>query len=292
MASSNYISPLRYPGGKAKLAPYIKSILSSNRLLDCHYVEPYAGGAGVALELLVQDYATHIHINDISLPIFAFWSAAFYHSDDLCTLIQETPVTIDTWVEQREIQANLSSHDILEIGFSTFFLNRTNRSGILTGGVIGGKSQEGVWKLDARYNKDELISRIKLVARHKHKVTLYQEDAEDFLSLIQDNLPKKNFTFFDPPYFVKGQDLYENHYNEDDHARLANHITQQYDSQNWVISYDHQLQICALYENFAQMTYQLNYSAAQVCKGAEVMIFSHGLNIPENSPFITKVTNE
>jgi DNA adenine methylase len=152
-----HFTPLRYPGGKAKLAEYIKEIIRANKLYDGEYVEPYAGGAGIALELLFQEYVTKIHINDLSAPVYSFWKAALNDTDELCRLIKNTRLSMASWDRQKRIFSNPRSHSYVDLGFATFFLNRTNRSGILNGGVIGGRDQTGPWKIDARYNADELI---------------------------------------------------------------------------------------------------------------------------------------
>jgi DNA adenine methylase len=137
------------------------------------YVEPYAGGASIALELVLQEFADHVHINDLDPAVWAFWNSVLEDSDALCDLIADTPVTMDTWLVQREIHKNKNDAPSLELGFATFFLNRTNRSGILNAGVIGGKNQDGNFKIDARYNKDELIERIVTIAEHQDRITLH-----------------------------------------------------------------------------------------------------------------------
>src|SRR5436305_2638665 len=136
-----HFTPLRYPGGKAKLAAYIKVLLKENRLLDGEYVEPYAGGSAIALELLLHEYVSRIHINDVSKPVHSFWKSALDHTDELCKLVLKTPLTVAAWDKQKRILDNADDHGTLELGFATFFLNRTNRSGILNGGIIGGRDQ-------------------------------------------------------------------------------------------------------------------------------------------------------
>jgi len=172
-----HYSPLRYPGGKGRLAGYFKKIYEANSLLGGVYVEPYAGGASVALSLLIDGYASKVIINDIDSSIYAFWYSVINRTEELCQLINDTPVNVKTWDLQRRIQKEQEQHDLLELGFSTFFLNRTNRSGILSAGIIGGKSQLGKWQIDARFNKKELISRIQCISQYGGKIELYHLDA-------------------------------------------------------------------------------------------------------------------
>src|ERR1035438_4669446 len=175
-----HFTPLRYPGGKAKLASYVKSLMKENRLLDGEYVEPYAGGAAIALELLFHEYVSRIHINDVSRPVYAFWKSALRHTEELCRLVSNTPLTVTHWDKQKQIPEKPKDCSDLDLGFATFFLNRTNRSGILNGGVIGGRDQTGPWKIDARFNAKELVHRIEAIARMGSRIDLTRQDALRF----------------------------------------------------------------------------------------------------------------
>lgn len=273
-----FVSPLRYPGGKGKLANYIKLIFQYNELLDGHYVEPYAGGAAVALLLLYSEYVSHIHINDISKPIFAFWHSVLNDTEELCALIQDTEVSMDEWYRQKLIQEQDEQVSLLELGFSTFFLNRTNHSGILKGGVIGGKKQKGTYKLNARYTKTNLIQRIKRIARYRSRISLYNEDAEIFIKLIDTQLPEKSLVYLDPPYYVKGKGLYEDYYEHQDHLDISNIIAGI--EHRWIVSYDKTQEIQNMYSDYQQVAYSLSYSTAKRYRGTEVMFFSDHLIVP------------
>lgn len=260
------------------LANFAKVAISMNRLFDGHYVEVYAGGASIAWALLFEEYVLHVHINDLSLPVYSFWKSVLDQTDDICRLIYDTPVTMDEWYKQRAIQLSPGTYSTLELGFSTFFLNRTNRSGILTGGVIGGKSQNGKWKLDARFNKEDLILRIQRIARYSSRVSIYNYDASDFIKYHLPNVPRKSLIYFDPPYYVKGEGLYENHYFHDDHAKIAEQVSQI--EHPWIVSYDNVPQIVNLYKDFRFIKYDLSYSAQERYSGSEIMFFSKNLMVP------------
>jgi DNA adenine methylase len=160
-----FYTPLRYPGGKRRLAPVVSRLLTANKLKNIDYVEPYAGGAAVALSLLFNEFAATVHINDLSRPVFAFWHTVLNATEDLCARVASVRVSMREWERQRSVYDDRDSADLTDLGFAALFLNRTNRSGIISGGVIGGKDQTGAWKLDARFTKPELINRIKRVAR-------------------------------------------------------------------------------------------------------------------------------
>lgn len=272
-----YSTPLRYPGGKSKLANFMRLVFEENNLMNGHYIEPYAGGAGVALHLLFSGHASRIHINDLSKSIYAFWQVVLEDTDNICRLIYDTTVDIDSWLKQKEIQAHPEQHSMLELGFSTFFLNRTNRSGIITGGVIGGHNQDGPWKLDARYNKTNLISRIEKISRVSDHINLYNQDAEEFITEVIPTLPLESIVYLDPPYYAKGRDLYENHYVHDDHLAISNLVGDI--NQGWIVSYDDTPEIREMYQRYKNLPYQLSYSVADRYKGAEIMFFSDNLLI-------------
>lgn len=276
-----HFTPLRYPGGKAKLAPYVKSLLKENRLLDGEYVEPYAGGAGIALELLFHEYVSRIHINDVSKPVHAFWKSVLNHTEDLCRLILDTPLTVTAWDKQKSIVTRLAEHDGVELGFATFFLNRTNRSGILNGGIIGGREQTGPWKIDARYNAKELVRRIESIAAMSGKISLTKLDALKFLKGGALKWPKETLIYLDPPYYVKGRDLYQDYYEHKDHARIADFMMQHIDKQKWIVSYDNVPAIRELYQGTRHIVYDIGYSARSASQGSEVMFFCNGLLVPK-----------
>lgn len=275
-----HFTPLRYPGGKGKLAGFVKSLLKSNSLLDGDYVEPYAGGAAIALELLLHEYVEHIHINDVSRLIHAFWWSVLNQTEDLIRLILDTKLTVREWDRQKRVLSNPDDQDRLALGFATFFLNRTNRSGILNGGIIGGRDQTGPWKIDARFNARELAARITAIARMRSRISLSRKDALKFLIGGSPKWPKKTLVYLDPPYYVKGRELYHDFYNPDDHANVAAFVTGGGLSQKWIVSYDNVKEIRALYPKARRVRYDIGYSARSARTGSEIMFFADGLKIP------------
>lgn len=277
---SQFHTPLRYPGGKGKLTDYMKLVFEQNGLLDGEYAEPYAGGAGIALALLQHGYASRIHLNDLNPAVHAFWRAVLDEPEALCRKIRDVQVTMEEWHRQKAVQKNPQQHAALDLGFSTFFLNRTNRSGILLGGVIGGLAQAGEWKLDARFTKDDLIRRIERIALYRSRIRLYNMDAAALITDVLPALPVgRSLIYLDPPYYVKGGDLYENHYRHEDHLRIARLVKRI--KQPWIVSYDYVPAIITMYAGLPSIAYGINYSAQNRYEGAEAMFFSKALKIPD-----------
>lgn len=274
---SPYASPLRYPGGKRKLANFIKLVIRANNLLGGTYVEPYAGGAAVALSLLYSEYVSRAVINDLDRSIYAFWWGILEEPDALCKRIRTCHVDMDEWYRQRSIQDS-ESPDLLDLAFSTFFLNRTNRSGIIRGGVIGGKAQTGKWKLDARFNREDLILRIQKVSRYRKRIELYNLDAVDLIEALKPRLGPRSLVYLDPPYYEKGSDLYENHYLPEDHATIASLVRTL--KTPWLVTYDSAPSIEELYHDSGSLRYGLNYSAQQRYEGSELLFYPTAVRIP------------
>jgi len=277
-----YYTPLRYPGGKGKLAPFIRQLFVDNGLCDGVYVEPYAGGAGIALELVMTSYAKEVWLNDVDPAIYAFWHSALNETQALIDMVQNVPLTVDEWQKQRDVYLKPGRKKRLLLGFATLFLNRTNRSGILGGGVIGGLEQKGNWLIDARFNRDTICDRLQKIEDHKHHIKVTNLDAEEFIKKTK--FPKKSLVYLDPPYFNKAQRLYRNHYAEADHARIAS-LVQKKLRTHWVVSYDDAPEIAELYLDRRKIRYTLSYSAQTKRKGGELMFFSDGLDYPKtNNP--------
>lgn len=246
----------------------------------CTYLELYAGGAGAALELLFSETVNKIVLNDADYHIYAFWMSILNQTDDFIMALDRVEVNIDTWYAQRHIYDNFTDYTVLEVGFSTFFLNRTNRSGILTkAGPIGGFSQNGNYKIDARFNKANLAARIKKISEKKEQIDIYNRDT---LTFIFDNLIKLNpesiFIYLDPPYYNKGKSLYLNYYNHEDHEKLRN-LLREIKHLNWVVSYDDVPQIKELYEGFKTSQIELNYSLQSKRRTTEFCVYSDNINL-------------
>lgn len=275
-----FYSPLRYPGGKNKLSAFIARICIDNDINGL-YVEPYVGGASVALFLLFEGFVKKIIINDKDRSIYAFWHSVLNNSNELCELIDKTEVTIENWLKLREVQNHKNKVGLLELGFSTLYMNRTNRSGIITGGPIGGYNQLGEYKIDCRFNKEEIKKRILKIATQKNSIKLYKKDALKLIDIIEQNAKKDDTViYFDPPYYLKASTLYLNHYKKENHKIVCDRIKEISNIQ-WIVSYDNVPEIKSLYSVYRKKEYSFNHTAYKVRKGQEILFFSPNLKQPD-----------
>ena len=266
-----HFSPLRYPGGKTFLFPFFKGLIKRQGLADVTYVEPFAGGAGAGLALLFLEMVDRIVINDLDDAIFSFWRASIFNSDEFIKKVRSTPVTVAEWRKQKAIYSNRSRNNYFDTGFATFFLNRTNVSGILGGGPIGGLDQSGPWKIDARFNKETLSNRIQQIAAYKTRITVSKKDG---IAQTNHYLTKRNgLIYLDPPYYDKGATLYLNHYKRLDHEALARRLNRNPEGL-WLLTYDNNKEIKFLYRHRKVVNFSLNYNAYKSRKGREVLILS------------------
>jgi DNA adenine methylase len=278
------ISPLRYPGGKSILADFLTNVIELNALQGCTYYEPYAGGAGAALKLLKEDVVSEIYINDADPRIHAFWYSVLNDSKDFVNEIRSVPLTMDEWYQQQEICENPTERDTFEVGFAAFYMNRCNRSGVLSGaGPIGGHEQSGKWRMDVRFNRAPLIERVLSISRLKKRIHLSSLDALEFLkTCLPGTRGRKNvFVYLDPPYVNKGQRLYLNAYDAKDHAKLARYIRAQ-STLPWIMSYDDAGLVRELYADQQLAHLTIPYSLQDKRSANELIIAPEHVTIPRS----------
>lgn len=266
-------SILRYPGGKTQLSDFVKHTIEINSIRNPIYCEPFCGGAGVAFDLLLSGAVDSIVLNDLDSAIYSIWHAVLNDTDRFVNIIENTPISISEWNNQKSIFNRLKNTNgySFELAYAAFFLNRTNRSGIITGGPIGGLSQNSSYKLDCRFNKLALIEKIKQIASHADKIHLYSTDGINFINTI---LPKYNpqhlFIYFDPPYYQQGPYLYKNGLTDKYHESLAKTIQNLY-TYKWITTYDRASRIQSLYTSSVGFLYDIQYVASQKRKEQEFL---------------------
>lgn len=272
-------SPLRYPGGKGQMYSFVLDILEKNNLENCTYIEPFCGGAGVAMRLLFDDKVRRVVLNDLDKSIYSFWYSIINFTEDFLDILDSEEVTIDNWNKHKKIQKNKSmfdmqqKEDILKLGFSTFFLNRTNRSGIIKAGVIGGIQQNGNYKMDCRFNKSKLRKLILEISKYKSKIEIYNLDARSFINEIASKPYRGSLYFIDPPYYKKGKGLYVNHLEHLDHVEIYKSISSRLKNKKWIVTYDNCSEINDIYSSEQHCVTTLNYFLEKKRKETELLFY-------------------
>jgi len=275
----NY-SPLRYPGGKSKLAPFVSLVIKKANLQNPVYIEPFAGGAGTALELLFDGTVSEIVINDYDKAIYSMWKAILTNTRKFIKMIEDTPINDVEWRRQKDIYNTQNKKYSLELGFAAFYLNRTNRSGILSAGPIGGHDQTGNYLIDARFNKNDLITRIKKIAKYRHKIHLYNYDVRTFINVYAQKYIANAFIYFDPPYYHKGKQLYKNFFEHKDHEQIRDLIVNL--NCPWIVTYDDVEEIRTIYNAYQGYNFDLVYGVANTGLNSEIMFLSDNILVPNN----------
>lgn len=281
-----FYSPLRYPGGKTSISKYIASVVLLNN--SKIYIEPFAGGAGAALTLLHHKIINELYLNDSDKAVYEFWKLVLNDNEYLIKKIENTEVNIEQYLLQEIIfkeRKNRIFHSYKKVGFATFFLNRCNRSGILRAGPIGGIEQNGKWKVDARFNKKDLIKRIEFIACNKNKIKIFNLDAIKFIKKIQSKLSSQSNSilfYLDPPYYKNGKQLYNDYYNDKNHIDLANYLKEQ-SVYKWLLSYDDTPFIQNIYKGQKINGFKMNHFANKAKIGNELLIASDNCLLPKDT---------
>lgn len=275
--NDRFLSPLRYPGGKARVAPYIASLIRAQSPRPSIYAEPFAGGAGAALRLLVDEQVSTILLNDLSPGIAAFWRCVFHDTEKFAHAIETAIVDLEHWEQARQVFQTPNEQDDFDLGFATFFLNRCNRSGILTARPIGGLQQTGKWKIDARFNRVDLAKRVRRLGQYRRRVKISQLDGREFMKSLE-HMGQEVFAYVDPPYIVQGEDLYLDSLSSEDHSLLADQLRNSPNA--WMLTYDVSERVTEeLYSGLRMAKFDIAHTAQRQHIGSEIVVFSDSLNV-------------
>lgn len=266
------LSPLRYPGGKSKIYDKVKNLIIINGYDNRIYVEPFSGGFGIGIGLLCENIIPSAILNDFDSHIYNFWCAVLNDTENLLRLITDTPITIEERKRQKQNYKDADSGPLTD-GFATLFLNRVNFSGVIKGGPIGGLDQTGTYKLGCRFNKEDLKSKIETIAKLRSKIELYNKDAGYLIRTSLTKMKSPMFLNIDPPYVMKGNQLYTNFFTEGDHLNLervvAKHLGEKFP---WIITYDDCILIRELYKQYHMQEYDIAHNAGGSVLGKELVI--------------------
>ena len=281
MNKQSVISPLRYPGSKQNLVDYFETFIKDNLLTGCHLHEVYAGGASISLAMLARELVEKATLVELDPLVYAFWRCVKSYPDNLYSLIEQTEVTVSTWKSFQKYRKPdaLKRYPIQELGFAGLFFNRTNFSGIMGAGPIGGQEQASGYKINCRFNRLRIIESIKLIQPIAKRIIPVYGDAIKYLEKNGEKIIKSHsLVYIDPPYMQQGRKLYRHYYVEDQHRSLAQFMDKK--QYPWIVSYDNHPIIESLFKNQTVVPISLNYAVKQSRRATELLISNQRLSEP------------
>ena len=247
---SLFLSPLRYPGSKRRLVRYIENVLELNSLSPKLYIEPFVGGASVAINLLLENKVDQAILMDIDPYIANFWEIIFFDTEWLIDQIESIDVSLEKWHKFKKQNPQTKR----EYALACLFLNRTSFSGIIRNeiGPLGGRDQKSEYKIDCRFPRKTLIKRIRKISEKRESIfgiwdCSWEIGINRIMKLQKSGeLPTEDlFLYFDPPFFERANKLYRHYFHADDHIKLRDVLIEMQDP--WVLSYDAANQVESLY---------------------------------------------
>lgn len=288
--SPRYASPLRYPGGKARMAPWLADVFETLHWpMDVEvWLEPFGGGAGAALSALMDDRVPEAWIVEANPALAAFWTTVMEDGPALALRIETTVPDLQLFEESKAaVSAALAGEpvDTFDLGLAAFILNRCSRSGIILPNVgpIGGKAQAGPDTIGARFNAGALAERIRAVHALGTRFKVFAGDGIGFLEdLPESGINDEVFCFVDPPYIGVGNDLYAIGMDDDLHRRLAAALNKL--TAPWLLTYDVHHQVPSLYPGRPVVRFDIPHTAGSSRIGSEYLVLGPGMGVPDTNP--------
>lgn len=276
------LSPLRYPGGKRRLVPYMAAALKANGIQPDLLVEPFAGGASVGLELLAFGFVKRVALGDLDPYVAAFWETTFEDADWLCEQVESVPLDLETWERMKGSNFRGRRNRAL----ACLYLNRTSFNGALhrRAGPIGGKRASSAYEIGCRFPRERIVQRIRACAALADRVELVvAEEAMNLVKRTRELARKRGwevFFYLDPPFWAKSQYLYRRAFTRNMHRRLAESL--RWVDDPYLLSYDPAPEIVELYrhDHLLVQEIELLYSGRATDGIAELVI----TNLPELPP--------
>lgn len=266
-------SPFRYPGGKGFLTDFLRQKILKMPSAQRAYAEPFCGGAGAAINLLLDGDVERIQLNDLDRGIYSAWVAIVTETDRFIDKLKSIQVTVPEWKLQKQIAITEGVGYNFDVGFASFFINRTSRAGIVLGsGPIGGYEQLGLWKIDARFYRETMVRRITEIGAKRDQIAVSNQSAVTFIRQIdQCEFPGDTFVFIDPPYYEIGSRLYLDSMGNGGHNELATELKTGA-LKHWLMTYDDHPEIRKLYRGFNITELEVLYSLQRQRTVNEIVI--------------------
>lgn len=267
--------PLRYPGGKASLLNYVEKFITSNNISVQAILEPYAGSAAISMGLLRKGMISKAYINDSDQMVYAFWKTVLNNNEELIEMIDSLEVNLDAWFCYRKylVDKPLTKFNEKDVAMAFLFLNRTSYSGIVKAGPLGGKKQQSRYKIDCRFNKENIKKKIEQLQEFSSRLEISNMEGIEFM---KETIKKTGdvFIYADPPYYNVGKLLYNQYFDDKKHIQLADYL-KQVEEQPWLLSYNANEFIMNLYSDQKMVPIYLDYHTGPYRRNIMEYLFSN-----------------
>ncbi|MHB1439982.1 MAG: DNA adenine methylase [Cuniculiplasma sp.] len=279
------VTPLRYPGGKTWLLDYVKEFIKFHKLELKAIIEPYAGSASVSIGLLREGLVDKAYICEKDPLIVAFWNAVLNQNEEFVEFIQSLEVSLETWLSFKKylIFDSVHKYNTVELAGAFLFFNRTNYSGIIKGGPLGGKKQQSSYKFDCRFNREKIIEKIQGLHNLEGRLHVAEVDGISFMQRITSGTAENLLFYVDPPYYGAGRELYRYFFTDGDHENLSIFLKKL--EHPWLLSYDDAEFIRDLYTNNEKFPVYTDYQSGNLRRNVRELLISNYL-IPPLAPSI------
>lgn len=290
-----WISPLRYPGGKARMGAALTTIWETQMSpMDIEiWSEPFAGGAGAGLHLLADNTISELWLTEKHPALAAFWRTAAHNGAELAASVRTTTPSMQLWRHAQEAVAAAEAGDTVddtELAFAALILNRCSRSGMVNAivGPMGGKHQSGRWTLQSRWYGEGIAERIDVVHRLGDRIRVMEGDGIEQIRELDGSvgIEDEMMLFVDPPYLVQGNRLYANGMTIDDHARLASALAGS--ACHWLLTYDGDDRVLDLYPTNRVLAYQIPNTVNRARIAEEYAVLSPALMVADDMHLLPK----
>ncbi len=267
--SKAILSPLRYPGSKSKVLKRLKPYFVEHK----EYREPFAGSGAI---FFGKPKADINWLNDKDENVANLLMSIRDNPEQLCEMIMEHHPSVSLWKHLKQY----TPQNYIESAFRFLFLNRTNYSGIIKANPIGGIGQNSQYKIDCRWNPEELCRRIHSCSRKLQETNITSTDYSEIIQADGNDV----LMIIDPPYYVKGKDLYSVFMSPQEHKNLSEML--RYSNHKFLLTIDDCEEVRKLYSwaNFINQE-QWYYSISSIANNRGKELFISNFDIKSNMEY-------
>ena len=238
-------SPLRYPGGKSRVAKLLCQYIPPHT----EYREPFVGGGAI---FFYKPKVEKNWINDLHPGLYALWRTLRDHFPefaDLCKAQDTTDLraTFDYWINRFDLMKAEGNAQLVERAVQYYFINRT----VWTGRVVFDPARRSRLYFSNPEGWGKLEKKLRHLRACAEKLRGVRITCKPFEKCLGGATPE-TFIYADPPYYRDSLDtptsrLYEGHFAIEQHESLRDLLANC--PARVMISYDDRPEVRRLYSD-------------------------------------------